>query len=359
MPASSGTDSTKFILLSRSKSESWADQDVLIFSPTSEVTCTKPFENIFGKLNLPKLGIDDLAIGDFNGDLMPDLFMVRAGPFSNPLQDDRLYLNTGDGFRDSTSTAGFSNPTICRSVAAGDFDNDMDLDIYLVCSLWVENWEIVSQSNNLPNILYENLGNGTFLEVPNAGGAKGTTEGNGETVSMADFDNDGFLDLFITNTNRKVGPIQLFKNVGNSNHWLEIDLVGTISNRDGIGSRIFISTDNNTQLREHTAGIHTRTQNHQRIHVGLGENTLVDSVVIFWPSGIAQIVQNIASDQILKIIEPEEPAPPKHQLKIGVSPEQILCKSGFELIFKSSTDMPACVKSSTQISLISRGWAIS
>ena len=80
--------------------------------------------------------------------------------------------------------------TACVSVVAGDFDNDMDVDLYLVCAGTIQ---------NLPNRLYENDGNGSFSIVHNTGGAAGSLEGKGNQVAMADFDNDGFLDLFVTN----------------------------------------------------------------------------------------------------------------------------------------------------------------
>jgi len=193
------------------------------------------------------------------------------------------------------------NPTSCRSGVAGDFDNDMDLDLYLVCSHWGIKGE--GKEENLANIFYENIGDAKFIKIPNAGGAKGTNLGDGQSVTVADYDNDGFLDLFITNGNEIPGPNQLFQNNGNSNHWIEIDLIGTSSNRDGIGSFVIITSGNVTQIREQSGGMHTYSQNHQRIHFGLGNNTMVDSILVNWPSGNIDEIKNISADQILQIIE--------------------------------------------------------
>jgi hypothetical protein len=198
--------------------------------------------------------------------------------------------------------AGLDVPNFCSaSVVAGDFDNDMDVDVYLVCA---------RVTANVPNRLYENLGDGTFVAVPEAGGAAGTLLGIGDSVSMVDYDRDGFLDLFVTNSAILPpffwGPNQLFRNQGNQNHWLEIDLEGVVSNRDGIGARILATAGGVTQIREQGGGMHYRTQNHQRIHFGLGSNTMVDQLIIQWPGGIVQKLENVAADQILHVVEPDE-----------------------------------------------------
>jgi hypothetical protein len=200
----------------------------------------------------------------------------------------RLLVNTGTGFQDVTRTAGLSNPISCAGVSAGDFDNDMDVDLYLVCRGGVQ---------NLPDILYENQGNGTFVRIPNAGGAAGVVgvglesgAGTGENVAIADYDVNGFLDLFVTNglnmqPFKLGGPDQMFRNRGNLNEWIELDLVGTASNRDGIGARVLATAGGVTQLREHNHGYHRWSQDHQRIHFGLGSNSTVN-LRIEWPSGV-------------------------------------------------------------------------
>ncbi len=189
-----------------------------------------------------------------------------------------------------------------RSVAAGDFDNDMDIDIYAVRS---------NSAANLPNQLYENQGDGSFVQVIGAGGAEANTEGKGMSVTMADYDIDGYLDLFVTN-GRGIypynnGPDQLYKNIGNGNNWLQIDLEGTVSNRDGIGARLFATTpDGKTQLRENNGGIHWAQQDQRRIHFGLGQNKKVSELVIYWQSGIIQKLHDIDANQLLHIVEEGE-----------------------------------------------------
>ena len=213
---------------------------------------------------------------------------------------DVLLVRPGNHFEKATLPKDVASPTACHSVVAGDFDNDMDEDIYMVCT---------QQAQNLPNRLYENLGDGRFSVVPEAGGASGSRLGRGDVVATADYDQDGFLDLFVTNGKdpdspfNKDGPHQLFRNQGNSNYWLEVDLKGTKSNRDGIGARVMVTAGGKTQVREQRGGMHRLAQNHQRLHFGLGQYAKVDKLQIHWPSGQIQNIENIQANQILQIEE--------------------------------------------------------
>ena len=219
----------------------------------------------------------------------------------HPPYSDRLLINNGRKLLDKSRKARINSiPTPGQSVVAGDFDNDMDIDVYIVATY---------TAANQPNILYENLGDATFVAVLEAGGATGSSLGIGESVITADYDVDGFLDLFVTNGEgmpllHDDGPSQLFHNRGNENHWLEIDLKGSVSNRDGIGAQVLATAGGITQLREQSGGIHRSAQNHQRIHFGLGKNTKADELIIKWPSGIVQKLKNVAADQLIQMTEP-------------------------------------------------------
>jgi len=216
---------------------------------------------------------------------------------------DKLLLQTMGVFNDVSAISGINLQSPCRSVAAGDFDNDMDVDLYLVCH---------GPVTNRPNILYENLGNGTFQPLPGAGGAQGSNLGLGDSVAAADYDQDGFIDLFVTNGYGEapfnVGPSQLFHNLGNANHWLELDLEGVISNRDAIGAEVLVTAGGITQMRYQDGGMHRYSQNHQRIHFGLAGNTKVDAVTVEWPSGISQTISNLPADEIVHVVEPSVPS---------------------------------------------------
>jgi len=211
---------------------------------------------------------------------------------------DILLVKGRDGFESIGTSGATSHFTACQSVGAGDFDNDMDIDLYLVCT---------DPTQNISNILFENDGTGHFIQIPNAGGAAGSHEGIGNQVSVCDYDRDGFLDLFVTNGSGELpfsqGPHQLFHNKGNKNHWLEIDLQGTLSNRDGIGTIIELKAGGVNQIRIQGGGMHSFSQNHKRIHFGLEQIIKVDRLTIRWPSGVVQELSDVAADQIMKIIE--------------------------------------------------------
>jgi len=288
-----------------------------------------PFENILSKINLKNYVSIDTIISDFNGDLSQDIFRSRGGWEEKAFQNDLLEFNTGTGFS-FLNKAGFSEPTSCLGAVGGDFDNDMDVDIFMVCSIWGSIFQTsgtaldelqgttvaeIRLDKNLPNIILENQGDGNFGRITVESGAEGSELGAGETVSVADYDNDGFLDLFVTNGGgwknfRMGGPHQLFKNLGNDNNWIELDLEGTVSNRDGVGTRVLVTTGDKTQFREQTGGVHFRAQDHQRIHFGLGDNEHIDKILIYWPSGIVHAIEDVPSNQILTIKEPSQPIPP-------------------------------------------------
>jgi hypothetical protein len=216
---------------------------------------------------------------------------------------DRLYINDDRKLVDRSKEAGIEGLEIAgRCVAAGDFDNDMDVDLYIVAT---------HMSGNRPNILLENQGSGIFRNVAEAGGASGQLWGIGDGVSVADYDRDGFLDLLVTNGGwppllMSKGKTQLFHNTGNENHWLEIDLEGVLSNRDGVGAKVYVTASGITQVREQTNGVHQHCQDHTRLHFGLGPHKKTEEILVIWPSGVEQKLKGVDADQILHIKEPSD-----------------------------------------------------
>ncbi|BFM05559.1 Calx-beta domain-containing protein [Halioxenophilus aromaticivorans] len=220
--------------------------------------------------------------------------------------EPKLFMNSGTSFVD-TNGVGLNVPMSCISLTTGDFDNDMDQDIYIVCRNGIE---------NITNRLFENLGNGTFQEVTSFGaeGAIGaglpSGAGVGENVVAADYDLDGWLDLFVVNgllmnPLRVGGPDQLFRNTSgatNTNRYLLLDLKGTVSNRDAIGAKVYITAGGVTQLREMGGNYHRWAQNHQRLHVGLGQNTVADIEVI-WPNGETDTFTSVAANDLYEITQ--------------------------------------------------------
>lgn len=210
-----------------------------------------------------------------------------------------LFRNRSGNLVDDPDFAQVTPRSNCYSAALGDFDNDMDLDAYAVCSDPVA---------NAPNILYINNGSGSFAVAESAGDSSGTTLGTGDSVAIADYDQDGFLDIATSNGRADrplpAGPTKLYRNQGNTNHWLLISLIGTASNRDGIGARVELSAGGVTQYRTQDNGSHARSQNDKAIHFGLSVFSSASRVTVYWPSGAVQTLKNVAADQRLVIREP-------------------------------------------------------
>ena len=218
----------------------------------------------------------------------------------------RLFMNRGGKLVDESDKRGVNKrPIAAVNAVAGDFNNDGLLDLFVVGS-----GEVGKQEN----MLLLNRGDGYFDLVADAGGASGPRTGVGDSVTTADYDRRGCLDLLVSSggsMGRSLGipsnngGYRLYRNLCNTgNHWLEIDLEGTTSNRDAIGARVRLTAGGATQTRIQDGGTHHRGQNHSRLHFGLGKNARIDKVSIEWPSGTLQDLKDVAVDQIVRIKEP-------------------------------------------------------
>lgn len=269
-------------------------------------TTTLPFEDI-SEQYLPDITLNpfikDVVVADFDGDLRQDLFLLGAS------RSHTLLLNQGDHFVSADLSDSLQNMGQGKNVAHGDWDNDGDIDLFVVRS---GNGRADGSLTNSPDYLFLNQGNGNFERVLSPGVVQGTNLGIGDSASVVDVDADGFLDLFVTNgdlsgqakENYNTAPYQLFRNKGNENHWLEIDLMGVASNPDAIGATVILTTeDGQQQLRAQNGGIHNRTQNFTRLHFGLADQTVISQIEVFWPSGASQIFTDILVDQVIGLQE--------------------------------------------------------
>lgn len=218
----------------------------------------------------------------------------------------RLFMNRGGKLVEESDKRGVNERAIgAANVVAADFDNDMDLDLFVLST---------SDAGKAENLLLLNDGKGHFKIARNAGGAAGLLVGVGDSATSADVDGDGFLDL-LTASGASMGRTlglpsdngryQLFRNTGNGNHWLMIDLVGSSSNRNGIGAQVVVEAGGVTQTRLQDGGIHERGQNHARLHFGLGAHAQADTIKVQWPSGKLQLLKNIKANRVFVINELE------------------------------------------------------
>jgi len=244
----------------------------------------------------------------FTGQFAPAEAVADFHPvgFEEPDNHDlrnRLLRNNGDGtFTDVAGEVGVADAGNGRDASWADVDNDGDLDLYVVNSGDV-------QHGNEPNRLFLNRGDGTFEDATETIGLAGPASGRGSGAAWADYDRDGFLDLFMHNglgpPPFSNGPHLLYHNRGNANHWLEIRLIGRRSNRQGIGARVILTAAGLTQMREQNGGIHVLAQDDQVLHFGLGEATYAERIEVRWPSGIVQTVTDVPADRLITLVEPE------------------------------------------------------
>jgi len=237
------------------------------------------------------------AWGDYDNDGLLDLFVINRGYPDNPsaLYRNVLYRNKGDGLFDRITSGPVVNDVgQFNSCAWADYDNDGFIDLFVT-------------SEGSGNRLYHNNGDGSFLNVTQ--GEIVTDRANSVGCSWGDYDNDGFLDLFVANGSL-AGPQKnfLYHNNANSNHWIKVRCVGTVSNRSAIGALVrataLINGSVRTQTRQISGGEGWLSQNSLDVSIGFGAATNIDLLRIQWPSGIVQDLHNVAVDRLLIVEEP-------------------------------------------------------
>lgn len=184
-----------------------------------------------------------------------------------------------------------------------DYDNDGDLDLAIV------NGHVMNDSGHFRpgskeaqrKLLFRNDGNGRFKEIGRTAGPGFAVEAVGRTLAAGDIDNDGALDLLVTNNG---GTVELLRNPSASgNNALLLRLAGTRSNRGAVGARVRLTAGGATQVREVKAGSSYLGQSDLRVHFGLGRATRIDRLEIRWPAGETEVVQNVAINQVLTVTE--------------------------------------------------------
>ncbi|MCX7833160.1 MAG: FG-GAP-like repeat-containing protein [Ignavibacteria bacterium] len=219
--------------------------------------------------------------GDYNNDGYMDLFIANLTGMN------QLFKNNGDGtFTDVAPQVGVAEQGQSYSCGWADYDNDGDLDLY------------VARGQNYEDKMYRNDGT-TFTDVSISVGMGDLR--HSACCSWGDYNNDGFLDLYLVNNGTEN---RLYKNnAGNSNNWIILKLQGVSTNRSAIGSRVMIKTGNLKQIREVEGGSGGKGQNSLPLEFGLGSATIIDSLLIRWQSGTVQSFTNINVNQILNLIE--------------------------------------------------------
>ena len=266
-----------------------------------------------------------LAIGDTDND--GDLDIFQGAGTAGETSRSQLLLNLGEGqFLDVTESVGLGLDVLGTNTdgtAFADFDNDGDLDLAIARAR--------SPLGDLPLLLL-NDGSGSYVDQTATSGL----EDFGPYAAVGDYDEDGFVDLLYASLNRDLTV--LYRNNGNGNHWLRVELVGIESNRNGIGTRLLATSGDLEQMREILGGL-GRQEDERVAHFGLGARTQVDRLEIRWPSGQVGVLRDIPADQKIRVFEgreghhvvrpsrwehnlPDEAAlKSQHQVELAVQPE--------------------------------------
>ena len=278
---------------------------------------------------------------DLDGDL--DLFVVNNLGSGLPADSNALYRNDDGVFVRVTDTILSQDGAESTTVSWADYDNDGDPDCFVgnqnwngatnllyrnegdgtftaVTGIdvvtddtnnfgsewvdvdndgWIDLTVTANQSGNRFNKLYRNNGDGTFTSV--SGNAYTDDEERSLGQAWADFDGDGWLDVYVT---EQSDPNQLYRNTtANGNHWVALRLHGLDSSADGLGARVVVTAGGTTQTRWHTGTRGSYGGSVRPVHFGLGADTTIDAVEIFWPSGAYQVVAGLQVDAINDVHE--------------------------------------------------------
>ena len=245
------------------------------------------------------MGVD---CADVDGNGFPDIVVTN---FSEEMNG--LFMNGGKGvFEDDAVKAGLGSGFIPLGFGAKffDADNDGDLDLHITNGHVIDNVSLYQPKLTYAqkDLLYENVGGGRFTDVSARAGAALQVDRVGRGLAVADFDNDGYLDVAITSVGR---PAVLLRNAAaRTGNWIMLRAEGTKSNRFGLGATVEIHTSDGTQVREISNVASYLSSNDVRLHVGLGSSKVAQRIEIRWPSGAKQTLADVPANQILSVKEP-------------------------------------------------------
>lgn len=223
------------------------------------------------------------AVGDYNGDGNLDIFKTN---FSD--DTSTLYRNNGDSsFNDVTYSAGIGINTqhLGWGTAFVDIDNDGWLDLFQVNGHVYPEVDVhkLGSEYRETKVLYRNLSNGKFADISTTSGPAVQLKTSARGLAIADLDNDGSVELIVTNMGE--APSVLQNRVKYANHWISLRLIGTASNRSAIGARVTIEADGRKFVDEVRSGSSFNSSSDLRLHFGLGQAEKIDLLTVRWPTG--------------------------------------------------------------------------
>jgi hypothetical protein len=240
---------------------------------------------------------------DVNNDGLPDIWHTAVEHETFP-----LYLGLGKTFFSATMSSGLGRYTVKMSGWGNgimDFDNDGWKDLFVARSNVLDTVEEYHDGRTYPepNAVFRNLGGSTFQDVSAFAGDDFQKAAPHRGVAFGDLDNDGRIDAVVSVLG---GSPKILRNVSdNHNHWLLVRLVGSRSNRMGLGAQLRLVDDaGRAQWNEATTSVGYASSSDSRVHFGLGASKLVRELEVRWPSGTRQLLHGVKADQILTVKEP-------------------------------------------------------
>jgi len=246
-------------------------------------------------------GTMGVECGDYDNDGLLDFYMT-----SYDRQLATLYRNTGEGlFEDVTRETGAGDETYARVTwGAGlvDLDNDGKRDIFVACGHLHDNIELVDNSRSYParNVLLRNAG-GKFVNVSDQSGDGLAVKLSSRGAAFDDLDNDGDVDVVILNS--REAPTILRNDSASKNHWVQIQLRGAKTNRDGVGARVKVVAGDLTQIDEVHSGRGYQSHYGSRLYFGLGERSRIDRIEVRWLGGGVDVLNDVQVDRLVTITE--------------------------------------------------------
>jgi enediyne biosynthesis protein E4 len=243
---------------------------------------------------------------DIDNDGRPDIWHTAIENESFP-----LYQNRGEGqFWETTSESQLVSTRTMSGWSNGiaDFDNDGWKDLFVARGNVLDNVaQFSSRKYEEPNSVFRNLGKGKFQDVSAQAGPDFQGAAAHRGVAFGDLDNDGRIDAVVSVLN---GRAKYFHNVSRSeNHWILLKLVGSKSNRMGLGAKIRLTAeDGSKQYNEVTTATGYACSSDPRVHFGMGKSRMIREIEIVWPSQVRQTLRDVAADRVLTVTEPSPAA---------------------------------------------------
>jgi hypothetical protein len=257
----------------------------------------------FGPLGYPQANMG-VAVGDIGNRGIDDILITHLAT-----EGAILFHNDGKAnFRDASAEAGLRDPTK-RTTGFGtdwiDYDNDGLLDLFIANGAVAI--DETQPGSTWPfqqiNQLFHNEGAAKgFVETTHSAGPDLSASAVGRGVALGDLDNDGRMDIVVTNNN---GPLRVLRNEAQTgNHWLEVRLEGVRCNRMGLGAKVAVirSGQNPLWRRCHTDGSYCSASD-SRVHFGFGANTTIQAVLVQWPRGALERWENVRADRLITLRE--------------------------------------------------------